>query len=162
MMKHYRYRCKQLTGKELDDDGKPVIYPASALEGHWDARNPTSVIAGLRRVLIELMTLPEKYTSPTKKKRWQTILDRLPEMPTHPPSLDELRRGKREKIRLLPAWPAEWDVDFKIHAPYKTTVEGKVRSGRMTFLREAMPCVGNSNSRLNPKRDGHTKDHQGE
>ena len=29
-------------------------------------------------------------------------------------------------------------------------------------LREAMPCVGNSNSRLSPKRDGHTKDHQGE
>lgn len=246
---HYRYRCKQLTGKELDGEGKLVIYPANTLEGHWDAQNPTSVIAGLRRVLIELMNLPEKYTSPTRKKRWQTIFERLPEMPTgnsakfggsylkpsenyghrswhcpemfplYPyelyglglPDLDLMKRtslatgkdrfaaraweqanihaarlgdanlardlnarkmgngpfrfpafwpatidwapdhnwggsgmiGMQEmlmqthggKIRLLPAWPAEWDVDFKMHAPYETTVEGKVRSGRITFLK---------------------------
>ena len=47
---HYRYRCKQLTGRELDEKGKLVIYPANTLEAHWNARNPTSVIAGLRRV----------------------------------------------------------------------------------------------------------------
>jgi hypothetical protein len=46
------------------------------------ARNPTSVIPGLRRVLTELIDLPEKYTTAAKKKRWQTILSRLPEMPT--------------------------------------------------------------------------------
>ena len=51
---HYRFRCKQLTGKELDENGKLAIYPASTLEHHTDARNPTSVIAGLRRVLGEL------------------------------------------------------------------------------------------------------------
>jgi hypothetical protein len=39
-----------------------------------------------------------------------------------------------EKIRLMPAWPEDWDVDFKLHAPNKTTVEGKVRSGRTTLL----------------------------
>ena len=251
---HYRYRCKQLTGNELGADGKLVIYPANTLEAHWNARNPTSVIAGLRRVLSELRALPEKYTSPAKKKRWQTILDRLPKMPTansdklggrylkpsenhghrswhcpemfplYPyelyglglPDLDLMKRtsvatgrdrfatraweqanihaprlgdtalarklniskmdngpyrfpafwpptidwapdhnwggsgmigmqemvmqthsapGERGKIRLLPAWPKEWDVDFKLHAPYKTTVEGKVRSGRMTLLK---------------------------
>jgi len=246
---HYRYRCKQLTGKELDENGKLAIYPANSLESHWDARNPTSVIAGLRCVLIGLMNLPEKYTSASKKKRWQSILDRLPEMPTgnraefggsylkpsenhdhrswhcpemfplYPyelyglglPNLDLMKRtslatgkdrfaaraweqanihaprlgdtelaqrlntkkmdngpfrfpafwpetidwapdhnwggsgmiGMQEmlmqthggKIRLLPAWPKEWDVDFKLHAPYKTTVEGKVRSGRMTLLK---------------------------
>ena len=54
-------------------------------------------------------------------------------MQTHS-SLDELRRGKPGPIRLLPAWPKEWDVDFKLHAPYKTIVEGKVRSGKMTLL----------------------------
>jgi len=133
---HYRYRCKQLTGKELDDDGKLAIYPANTLEAHWDARNPTSVIAGLRRVATALLCLPDKYTTPEKKRRWQAILDRLPEMlmQTHF-SLDEQRSGKPGRIRLLPAWPAEWEVDFKMHAPYKTTVEGKVRSGRMTFLK---------------------------
>jgi hypothetical protein len=56
---HYRFRCKQLTGRELDENGKLVIYPANSLEAHWNARNPTSVIAGLRRVLGELLLLPE-------------------------------------------------------------------------------------------------------
>jgi hypothetical protein len=38
------------------------------------------------------------------------------------------------KILLLPAWPADWDADFKLHAPYQTVVEGKVRKGRLTDL----------------------------
>jgi len=251
---HYRFRCKQLVGKELDENGKLVIYPANTLEAHWNARNPTSVIAGLRRVLGELINLPEKYTSADKKKRWQTILDRLPEMPTgnsdkfggkylkpaekhnhqswHCPEmyplfpyelygigqgeLDLMKRtslatgghrfrtiaweqgnihaarlgdvdlakklntakmsngpyrfpafwphnidwapdhnwggsgmigmqemvmqthalpGERGKIRLLPAWPRDWDVDFKLHAPGQTVVEGRFRSGRMASLK---------------------------
>jgi hypothetical protein len=40
--------------------------------------------------------------------------------------------GKR--ILLLPAWPPDWDVDFKLHAPEQTTVEGKVRGGKLTSL----------------------------
>lgn len=40
-----------------------------------------------------------------------------------------------EKIILLPAWPGDWNVDFKLHAPHQTTVEGKVRSGKVTFLK---------------------------
>jgi hypothetical protein len=255
---HYRYRCRQLTGKELGADGKLVIYPANTLEAHWDARNPTSVIAGLRRVLTELIALPEAYSSPAKKKRWQTILDRLPVMPmdtsdklggsylkpseTHghqswhcpemfplypyelygiglsdlelmrrtslatgrdryatraweqanihaarlgdtelarklnarkmdngpfrfpafwPETIDwapdhnwggsgmigmqemlmqthagleEVRRGEQGKIRLLPAWPGDWNVDFKLHAPHQTMVEGKVRGGKVIEL----------------------------
>jgi alpha-L-fucosidase 2 len=41
--------------------------------------------------------------------------------------------GKR--IRLLPAWPAEWTADFKLHAAYRTTVEGHVENGKITNLR---------------------------
>ena len=245
---HYRFRCKQLTGKELDADGKLAIYPANTLEAHWNARNPTSVIAGLRRVLNELINLPERYTPAAKRKRWHTILERLPEMPTgdddkfggkylkpaenfghrswhcpemfplYPyelyglglPDLDLMKRtslatgrdrfatraweqanihaarlgdaalarklniskmsngpyrfpafwphtidwapdhnwggsgmiGVQEmlmqthggKIRLMPAWPKDWDVDFTLHAPRKTVVAGSVRAGKMIRL----------------------------
>jgi hypothetical protein len=31
--------------------------------------------------------------------------------------------GKNGKLHLFPAWPAEWDVDFKLHAPGPTVVE---------------------------------------
>jgi len=40
--------------------------------------------------------------------------------------------GKR--IQLLPAWPANWTADFKLHAPYQTTVEGHVQDGKITNL----------------------------
>ena len=39
-----------------------------------------------------------------------------------------------KKLLLLPAWPEDWDADFKLHAPYRTTVEGKIRNGRLTDL----------------------------
>jgi alpha-L-fucosidase 2 len=42
--------------------------------------------------------------------------------------------GDGRKLLLLPAWPADWDADFKLHAPYRTTIEGKVRKGRLTEL----------------------------
>jgi hypothetical protein len=41
--------------------------------------------------------------------------------------------GKR--IDLLPAWPKDWTADFKLHAPYQTTVEGHVADGKITGLR---------------------------
>lgn len=34
-----------------------------------------------------------------------------------------------KQIRLLGAWPEEWDVRFKLHAPFNTTVEGSVVGG---------------------------------
>lgn len=42
-----------------------------------------------------------------------------------------LGSGDGGKIYLLPAWPADWDVHFKLHAPYKTTVECLYRGGRL-------------------------------
>lgn len=41
--------------------------------------------------------------------------------------------GKR--IELLPAWPKQWTADFKLHAPYKTIVEGHVENGKVTHLK---------------------------
>ncbi|TAD93285.1 MAG: hypothetical protein EAY75_01185, partial [Bacteroidetes bacterium] len=38
-------------------------------------------------------------------------------------------------IYLLPAWPPEWDVTFKLHAPYNTTVEGRWQKGRLAQLK---------------------------
>lgn len=39
-----------------------------------------------------------------------------------------------EKILLLPAWPDDWDVDFKLHAPSHTVVEVSVRNGKIISL----------------------------
>ena len=39
-----------------------------------------------------------------------------------------------KKIHLLPAWPSDWDADFKLYAPYNTTIEGKLRNGTIENL----------------------------
>jgi hypothetical protein len=40
-----------------------------------------------------------------------------------------------QKIFFLPAWPKQWDVDFKLHAPQQTVVEGVYRGGKVQSLR---------------------------
>jgi len=40
-----------------------------------------------------------------------------------------------KKILLFPAWPKEWAVSFKLHAPYNTTVEGELRDGKVVSLK---------------------------
>jgi len=41
--------------------------------------------------------------------------------------------GKR--ILIFPAWPMNWDVSFKLHAPYNTTVEGVLKSGKLVSVK---------------------------
>ena len=40
-----------------------------------------------------------------------------------------------EQILLFPAWPKEWDIHFKLHAPGKTTVEAALKDGKVTDLK---------------------------
>jgi hypothetical protein len=39
------------------------------------------------------------------------------------------------RILLLPAWPSDKDVHFKLHAPYNTTVEAEWKKGKLIFLK---------------------------
>ncbi len=45
-----------------------------------------------------------------------------------------LLQSEDKEIRLLPAWPAGWDADFKLRAPYNTVVGGRVRGGKLVKL----------------------------
>jgi hypothetical protein len=46
-----------------------------------------------------------------------------------------LLQSDGRKIYVLPAWPRNWDVSFKLHAPCNTTVEGELRNGKMLSLK---------------------------
>jgi len=39
--------------------------------------------------------------------------------------------GEPGKILLLPAWPADWDVDFKLHVDHHATIRGSVKNGKL-------------------------------
>jgi hypothetical protein len=43
-----------------------------------------------------------------------------------------LLQSDGRKLYVLPAWPRNWDVSFKLHAPFRTVVEGKVVGGMLT------------------------------
>jgi hypothetical protein len=45
-----------------------------------------------------------------------------------------LMQCEGDRILLLPAWPKEWDVHFKLHAPGRTTVEAQVKEGKVVEL----------------------------
>ena len=42
-----------------------------------------------------------------------------------------LLQTQGDKLLLFPAWPKEWDVDFKLRAPDKTTVHAVYRNGKV-------------------------------
>lgn len=46
-----------------------------------------------------------------------------------------LLQTQGKKIYLQPAWPQDWNVDFKLHAPYKTVVEGRIENGKVVNLK---------------------------
>ena len=46
-----------------------------------------------------------------------------------------LLQSAGEKILLFPAWPQDWDVSFKLHAPKQTVVEVTLKSGKVTGLK---------------------------
>ena len=56
------------------------------------------------------------------------------------------------RMLLLPAWPREWDVEFKLHAPGKTVVECRLRKGKVesltvtpaTRLQDVVICLNGS------------------
>jgi hypothetical protein len=46
-----------------------------------------------------------------------------------------LLQADEGKLHLLPAWPRQWDVDFKLHAPQRTVVEGRLEHGQLVKLK---------------------------
>ncbi len=46
-----------------------------------------------------------------------------------------LMQNVGDSILLLPCWPKEWDVNFKLHAPKQTTVECVYRNGKIEELK---------------------------
>ena len=47
------------------------------------------------------------------------------------------------RIHLLPAWPKDWNVRFKLRAPRQTVVECEYRDGKITRLEVTPPERGN-------------------
>jgi hypothetical protein len=233
---HYRYLAKLRGRKELDGDGRLILFPGSACETYKMANNASSTIAALKTVLksqgndsllrfipeIPLRTVNGK-TMISPAKTWERVNNvESPQLyPVYPwriygvgkDSLEIARNtyfydtdvlkfrshvgwkqdnifaaclglteeakqlntlkladgpyrfpafwgpgfdwspdhnwggsgmiGLQEmllqttddgKMLLFSAWPREWNVHFKLHAPQKTTVEVELKNGKVTII----------------------------
>ena len=55
------------------------------------------------------------------------------------------------KVLLMPAWPKEWNVDFKLHAPGNTTVRGIFHDGQLQRLDVTPPAHAGQIVKMTPQ-----------
>lgn len=70
---------------------------------------------------------------------WETKMDYTPDNDHGANCVNALQsmllQSDGKKIYLLPAWPEDWDVSFKLHASFNTTVECEYANGRVKSLK---------------------------
>jgi alpha-L-fucosidase 2 len=106
----------------------------------WGQDGIQAALLGLtdeaKQVVVQEFT---SYGDQQFKWFWSKNSDWIPDMDNGGAGMMTLQlmlmqcNGKR--IQLLPAWPDDWAADFKLHAPYQTTVEGHVEHGKVTRLK---------------------------
>ncbi len=65
-----------------------------------------------------------------------------------------LLKTEDKKIFLFPAWPWDWNVQFKLHAPHQTTIEGEWKEGVLIRLEVNPVERRNDLVVLTPQKDG--------
>jgi alpha-L-fucosidase 2 len=113
------------------------LFPAATC---WGQDGMESAILGLtaeaKKAVVKAFT---SYGEQRFPWFWTKSHDWIPDMDNGGGAMATLQLmlmqcdGKR--IQLLPAWPADWTADFKLCAPYQTTVEGRVENGKVTHLK---------------------------
>lgn len=84
----------------------------------------------------------ENFSAPTKGSRfpafWGPNYDWIPDQDHGNVASMALQtmlmQTEGTKIVLFPSWPKDWDVEFKLHAPLNTTVEGVFKAGKLERL----------------------------
>ena len=247
---HYTRQTQLMKGAPVDENGRLVFFPGSAIETYKDTLNSVVTISALMTVITRVLELPAAYVSADRRAYYQGYLKRLPPLPMrimqgrrtiapaqvfsriqnveipqlypvfpyglygigrpdlqvaidtwhygvetpqqkdyvswHQDAIfcarlgltDEAKSriiqklddsGRRyptfwgpghdwvpdhnwggsgmvglqemlmqtvdDDIYLFPAWPRDWDVDFRLHAPKNTVVEGRLKDGKIAGLK---------------------------
>jgi hypothetical protein len=101
----------------------------------WQQDEVHAAMLGLAREASEGIT--ERFSQINQGSRfpafWGPNFDWIPDQDHGCSGMIALQRmllqcdGK--EILLFPAWPSNWDVDFKLHAPFNTQIQGSIRDG---------------------------------
>ena len=109
---HYRYLASRRGSKNLDGDGKLILFPGSGCETYKMTNNASSTISALRRVTGEYIDYMKAHGD-TAVSKWTSLLGRIPEMPLRTvdgrtliaPAKTWERVHNVETPPLYPVWP---------------------------------------------------------
>ena len=129
--------------------GKPGLDEARAayetrvnhLDVGWGYDGNCAALLGMTDEAARILTVKAANSNPAYRwpATWGPNFDWLPDQ-DHGGNLLlttqlMLLQSDGNKIRLLPAWPKDWDVSFKLRAPHNTTVECVYRKGKIESLK---------------------------
>ncbi|MBM3978172.1 MAG: hypothetical protein FJ299_14445 [Planctomycetes bacterium] len=128
-------------GRALEEEARAAYeLRHDRFENGWPQDGTDAALLGLteeaRRILVaKLGNSHPKYRFPAT---WGPNFDWLPDQ-CHGSNLmllaqTMLLQERAGKLVLLPAWPREWDVSFRLHAPGATVVECEVEGGLVKRL----------------------------
>jgi Domain of unknown function (DUF5703)/F5/8 type C domain len=122
----------------------PGDMPSRPSYGGWQQSSMNAALLGLSLEAAEALTHNAAYHNPGYRfpAMWGPVYDTVPDI-DHGANLlntqqlmlmqaDAMAQGG--KIYLLPAWPKNWEVHFKLRAPGKTTVECTFKEGKIKRL----------------------------
>jgi len=106
----------------------------------WQQHSIKAAYLGLTEEAAELMA--EYFNAGTTVYRFPTMwgpnYDWTPDQCHGSVAMTALQRMllqyEGDDVFVFPAWPKDWDVDFKLHAPHNTIVEGKLVNGEIIRL----------------------------
>ena len=128
---------------------KPNIdYAKRAMENHWKvAHNGWSqddiFYAYMGETARAKKAIVERAEAKAKSARfpafWQANFDWTPDQDHGSVLVKAIQsiilQTDGDKIYLMPAWPKDWNVSFKLHAPGKTVIEGVYRNGTFESIK---------------------------
>lgn len=105
----------------------------------WKQDNIFAARLGLKKEAAELTLLKLKDSGRRFPAFWGPGFDWVPDHNWGGSGMiglqEMLLQSHEEKLYLFPAWPKEWDVHFKLHAPQQTIIEAVLKNGKVESLK---------------------------
>jgi hypothetical protein len=127
---------------DLEVARNTYLYDEDVLKfrGHesWKQDNIFAARLGLTEEAVKYTTLKLKDSGRRFPTFWGPGFDWVPDHNWGGSGMiglqEMLLQTHGQRLLLFPAWPEDWDVQFKLHAPDNTIVEGELKAGMLIRL----------------------------
>jgi hypothetical protein len=136
----YPFRLYGVEKPDLDLAIRTFFARRCKQKGCWVQDPVQSAMLGLTDVAVDYVHFNLTRTDPRLKfwAFWAHGADYMPDEDNGGNGENGLQQMLLQpvgrKLLILPAWPKDWDVDFKLNAPFRTTVQVSYRGGKVVNL----------------------------